>query len=235
MHEGHRQRMIERLKASEETLSEHELLEILLYNAIPRKNTNEIAHALLTTFGGLDGVLTADTEELLTVSGIGAETAAYLRCISLVMQKAKTSIKSENKMVFNVRDFVEFLREKFRFLTEEVIEIYCIDAMKVIRGSKRFTSRQATSASVAPEEIGRFIASRHPYGIVVAHNHVKTNCRPSEADNLFTAQIQMICSVHNVRLFDHVVIGDDGYYSYFISGELQRIRTLYSFHNIVGG
>ena len=78
MHEGHRQRMIARLEDHEESLLDHELLEILLFNAIPRKNTNEIAHALLEKFGSLSAIATAETKSIATVKGVGESTAAYL-------------------------------------------------------------------------------------------------------------------------------------------------------------
>ena len=71
MHEGHRKRMLERLAQGGENLQEHELLEILLFNAIPRKNTNEIAHNLLNAFGNIDGVFGAEFSQLSEIEGVG--------------------------------------------------------------------------------------------------------------------------------------------------------------------
>ena len=75
MHEGHRKRMLTRLEQGG-ALQDHELLEILLFNAVPRKNTNPLAHELLAAFSSLEGVLGAGTEELMSVKGVGPETAA---------------------------------------------------------------------------------------------------------------------------------------------------------------
>ena len=80
MHEGHRKRMYEKLK-NDDGLYEHELLEILLFNAFQRKNTNPIAHALLDSFGSISGVLNASVEELCAVEGVGESVALYLKCI----------------------------------------------------------------------------------------------------------------------------------------------------------
>ena len=77
MHEGHRKRMLQRLEHGE-GLQDHELLEVLLFNAIPRKNTNPLAHELLTAFSSLGELFGASYEELLDVDGVGPETAAYL-------------------------------------------------------------------------------------------------------------------------------------------------------------
>ena len=70
MHEGHRKRMYEKLKNGD-GLYDHEILEILLFNAIPRKNTNPVAHELIKTFGSLSGVFAAEPERLMTVDGVG--------------------------------------------------------------------------------------------------------------------------------------------------------------------
>ena len=81
MHEGHRKRMYEKLK-NNDGLLDHEILEILLFNAVPRKNTNPIAHNLLNTFGSLGGVFNATHRQLVTVDGVGESVAAYLKCIA---------------------------------------------------------------------------------------------------------------------------------------------------------
>ena len=71
MHEGHRERLISKLIANTDSLSSHEVLEILLFYSIPRKNTNGLAHKLLDTFGDLSGVFSANYDALIAVEGIG--------------------------------------------------------------------------------------------------------------------------------------------------------------------
>ena len=140
MHEGHRQRMLQRLEDAEH-LQDHELLEILLFNAIPRKNTNPLAHELLAEFVSLDGLMRASYEELLNVQGIGKETAAYLRCIAILCERLK---KREDPLprLFNVRDFSGFLFERLAPLKEEVIELFALDAQQHIIAEKRFTDKE---------------------------------------------------------------------------------------------
>ena len=88
MHEGHRKRMLERLERAEGSLEEHELLEILLFNAIPRKNTNELAHRLLSAFGSLRSLFRAGMSELKAVPGVGESTAAYLKIVGMFLERA---------------------------------------------------------------------------------------------------------------------------------------------------
>ena len=80
MHEGHRKRLLEKLKNGD-SLFEHELLEILLFNAYPRKNVNPVAHALLKRFPCINEILNAEVEELTAVEGVGENVALYLKCI----------------------------------------------------------------------------------------------------------------------------------------------------------
>lgn len=233
MHEGHRKRMLERLDDAEH-LQDHELLEILLFNAIPRKNTNPLAHELLTEFVSLDGLMRASFEELLNVDGIGTETAAYLRCISILCDRLKKNSESLPRL-FNVRDFSGFLFERYASLQEEVVELFALDAQQHILSGKRFGVRASDRVSLAPEEVNAFLAMRRPAGLVVAHNHPKAPAAPSAADDKFTAQMQVVCSMNNIRLYDHIIVGTDGTYSYFLVGRMEEIRRAFDLNAIVGG
>lgn len=234
MHEGHRQRMLQRLNSGEETLQDHELLEILLFNAIPRRNTNDIAHNLLSAFGSLNGVMRASVEQLKTVEGVGAETAAYLRCIALLFGRVRN--REEPAMSnFTVEEYTRFIAKRLGGLQVEVIEIYCFDAQKRMQCNKRFTSSRTDSVSIKTEELSRFIVSQHPHGIILAHNHPYAPCDPSEEDERFTAQVMMLCSINNVQFYDHIIVGKDGTYSYFRLGRMEAIRKEYNIFNLRGG
>ena len=233
MHEGHRQRMLERLLKAD-TLQDHELLEILLFNAVPRKNTNPLAHELLSAFTSLDGVFGADFEELLSVDGVGKETAAYLKCVGLCFERMGKR-KRELPKFFNVRDFSGFLFERYASLQEEVVELFALDAQQRILSGKRFGVRASDRVSLAPEEVNAFLASRRPAGLVVAHNHPKAPAAPSAADDKFTAQMQVVCSMNNIRLYDHIIVGTDGTYSYVLVGRMEEIRRAFDLNAIVGG
>lgn len=233
LHEGHRQRMLHRLETGEESLREHELLEILLFNAIPRRNTNEIAHRLLSAFGSLDGVFNASFQELQTVEGVGAETAAYLRCIALCF--ARKQMCAPSPKPFDASSFSSLVQERLSGLTEEVIDVYCIDKNEKIKISKRYTSFRRDRASVGVGELSRFLAAQLPYGIVLAHNHPNASCRPSEEDEQFTASVTALCSMHGILFYDHLIVGADGTYSYFRLGRMEGIREAFSVGNILSG
>lgn len=233
MHEGHRQRMYERLSRAD-GLQDHELLEILLFSAVPRKNTNPIAHELLSAFSTLEGVFRADMEELLSVRGVGKETAAYLKCVGAVY--ARMNRKGEElPRFFNVRTFSEYVSARLGALGSEAVELYCIDANERVRCSRRFAVGTADRAELEPEEVSRFLALQHPAGLVAAHNHPSAPARPSDADDAFTAQLQLLCSMNNVRFYDHIIVGTDGTYSYFLVGRMEEIRRNFDVAHLIGG
>lgn len=233
MHEGHRKRMLQRLRTAD-ALQDHELLEILLFYAIPRKNTNPIAHELLSSFGSLSGVLNASPDELKGVFGIGDETAAFLRCVGLLYERAHT-VREEQPKLFSVRDFSDFLCSRYRTLAEETIEVFCLDGQQRVKCSKRFGVSEPDRASLAPEQLARVLSSVQPRGLVLAHNHPFAPAIPSAADDRFTAQVQLICSLHGVTLYDHIIIGTDGAYSYYLVGRMESIRRDFDVATLLGG
>jgi len=234
MHEGHRKRMMERLLSGSENLQDHEILEMLLFNALPRINTNPIAHNLLKAFGSLSGVFSARVEQLTEVEGIGPSTAEYLRVVGLCFERVKPNT-DELPEYFNLHAYAEFLVNSFRGVAQEYVEIFCLKKNGKVQFRKTFTVGSKHTVVVEPEEVSKLLVLQKPYAIVIAHNHPITVSDPSEDDNKFTAQIQMICSANNVELYDHIIVGTDGVYSYFLSGQLDSIKKQYHVANIVNG
>ena len=87
--------------------------------------------------------------------------------------------------------------------------------------------------TVAPEELIKLISVAHPYGMIIAHNHVGVAANPSAADDDFTKQCQIICSMNNVRLYDHIICSGEQCYSYFETGRLDGIERSYSISSIL--
>ncbi len=232
MHEGHRQRMFKRVLSNREGLCDHELLEILLYGIIARKNTNLIAHNLIAAFGSLNGVFNATYEQLIGVEEIGEGAASYLLSIGEIINRVKTK-REQIPSVCNLQSLTEFVGARLSRCTTECIELYCIDTRERIKFVKRFEGGDSTRLRVAPEEVSRAIITQNPTGIILAHNHPGCTSKPSAADDRFTAQIYILCSMNNIRLHDHVILGSDGIYSYFKEGKLDVIKDQYSVNKIL--
>lgn len=225
--------MYEKLKNGD-GLYEHELLEILLFNAFQRKNTNPIAHALLDAFGSISGVLNADVEELCAVGGVGESVALYLKCIGECIKTVhgtRTAVAS----LKSYADFQNFISIRFRGKTSEILELYCLDKSGKVKKISTYTSNEQNKVQVDADRVAKVIIAVKPYALLVAHNHLSGNSAPSDNDDRFTREIQLMCSMNNVQLYDHCIYGsDNNIFSYFSSGKIDVIKREYSYNNLVG-
>lgn len=221
MHEGHRQRMYERL-LNDDKLYDHELLEILLFNAYTRTNTNPIAHDLLSAFGSLQGVFSAETEQLVAVKGVGKNVALYLKCVGAFLERMKSGSAVSVK---NYADFQEYAKKRLRGLREERVEIYYLDKAGRLVYTYSSSSGSMHSAEVDVREFTEKITLVKPYGVFVAHNHLGGDSKPSSNDDDFTCSLYRICKLHGVQFYDHVIYaGDANVFSYHLSGVLDRMK-----------
>lgn len=225
-HAGHRKRIIKKLEQG--VLLEHELLEVLLFNAIPRKNTNDIAHRLLAEFKSLRGVFQAKMSDLQKVDGVGESVASYIACIGVIFREMYTFFQTEIPKKFEAKSFTSFVKKEYGKEKVEVLDFYLVDVDGKIFHRQRFERDDFSKVNVQPEDFTRMLIEKKPVGIVAVHNHPYANCTPSQKDEETTAQFQMICSFHNVALCDHFICGQDGVYSYYLDGKMQEISKKYS-------
>ena len=232
MHEGHRRRLLEKLRSGD-NLFEHELLEILLFNAYPRKNVNPLAHALLERFASINEVLNADPEELMIVDGVGENVALYLKCIGECM-RLKNNCDSF-AVIKNTSELIDFVTARMRGKSSEILEFYFMDKAGRVRRICTYTDNDPARVSVRPEEIVKLVSVYRPHGVYMAHNHTDGACQPSDADDDMTKKVQVICNLNNVRFYDHCIYSDSGIYSYFLSNRLDEIAAKYSVSKLFGG
>lgn len=225
-HDGHRHRIIEKLDTG--VLCEHELLEILLFNALPRRNTNDLAHRLLTAFGSIRGVFSASVEQLKLVDGVGENVAAYLRCIGRFYETYYEADKEAFPRRFDPEAFISYINERYARMDREVLDFYLLDERKNIVFCKRFTIDNPQRVVMNPEELTKLILVNKPSGVAVVHNHLSGSCFPSPSDDKTTNQIQLICSIHNVLFCDHYIYSPVGVYSYYRSGRMKEINREFS-------
>ena len=222
LHDGHRQRVKRRfLAVGAEGMDDHQLLELLLFYAVPRQDTNETAHRLLKPFGSLQNVLHASPEELTAVEGVGENAAVLLRLTGDIALRARCA--SLPQKVLNSPDrtgayFMELLAGEKKELLYQV----CLDAK-----GKLLTCRCISRGSVAasPVQVRQVVENALYAGasaIILAHNHPSGVALPSQQDVLVTRQIQEALAPLNIRLADHIVVADSDYVSMAESGLLQK-------------
>ena len=223
MHEGHRQRMYEKLENSGDNLFDHELLEILLFSACPRVNTNPIAHALLDRFVTLSGVFNASVEELKEVDGVGENTARFLKIVGLCSERAEKSAGAP--ALKNLGDCKRFIDVRFRGKTEEYVELYFLSKNGRVQRIFNFTSSEKSRAAAEIDSVARNIALYRPCGIIIAHNHVDGTIEPSQYDDNFTHAVQFLGNMNGAEVLDHLIYcSREKVFSYKDSGRLDKVK-----------
>ena len=132
LHAGHRERMIEKFIRDPSVMPEHELLEMLLFLVIPRKDTNATAHKLLRTFGNIHNVLSANPDQLCTVEGVGRKTAANLVLFGTIMKRIiSDNPKRAVKPCYSFAAYKQEIISKFKGLETESFIIFLLDGKKI--------------------------------------------------------------------------------------------------------
>lgn len=229
-HTGHRRRMYARLE-SDDTIADHELLEIFLFGLIPRKNTNGLAHVLIRRFGGLDKVFKAEKSELMEVDGIGEVIAEHI----LSVRKIFFGNYSESKdTTCNINELRAELVKRYKGLKYELLDIYAFGASDTLVLHRVFTIKNSDLVTVDGKKLSALLSSPKVFAIIAAHNHPESTCFPSTTDNAFTRGLQLQCSLNGVKLYDHLIVdGQGNTYSYLDSGELATICENFNAEKIV--
>ena len=224
LHENHRQRIKERFLKSPESLNKHELLELLLFYAIPRRNVNPDAHRLLDKFGSINAILNASPNELISVDGIGENTATFLKTINslitLISQEKQDAIK-----LYNLSSVKDYLIHFFSNYNNEVFYAFLLSKTEKIISKIQFTSGKIDEINFLASEFNKAFANTNPYAVVIAHNHPSGNPEPSKKDDATTEKLYLSFALSGVKLYDHVIVGGNKIYSYKTDGRLYEIMA----------
>ncbi len=220
LHDGHRERLRTRfLKEGVAGFEEHNALELLLFYARPRCDTNEIAHRLIARFGSFAAVLDAPLEELTTVEGVGDKTALLLKMIP-EMGAYYMESRSETGDVLDttVKAGAYFLPKFFGKRSEEVLLACLDDKRKVLRCSLISQQGMVNAVAISVRKIVDEAMRSGATGVMLAHNHPGGVALPSANDKLVTKQVFTALRYVSVRLLDHIVVADNDFVSMADSG-----------------
>ena len=225
VHENHRQRLREKFLKNPDALNKHELLELLLFYAIPRKNVNPLAHLLLDKFGSVNGVLSASANELMTVDGMGESTSAYITTLGKLLEVVSEEEIQEGLKLFNLENVKKYLVKFFSNYDKEVFYAFFLSKTEKVIAKVSYTSDKVDEINFLLSEFSRSFASIKPYAVVVAHNHPSGNPEPSKKDDSATEKMYLMFSLNGVKLYDHVIVAGNKIYSYNSDGRLAQIAS----------
>lgn len=226
--EGHRHRLRERMmKDGLQGFQDHEILELLLFQYLPRKDTNKIAHELLNKFGSFANVLDASPKQLMLVDGISEVTACNIAMLKEVWQRYKKSV-AESVVLDGLSSIIQYSKLiTADYYHEKLVAVYVDNATRFIM-SEEFTSNDTQQVSVTVKEIALSAMRANAAGVILFHCHVKGVCKPSDADFAFTEKLYFALASLNVMLLEHIIFNaTDDYYSFFHENDIAKIAQKY--------
>ena len=195
-----------------DSFEKHNILELLLFYAIPQKDTNDLAHALLYQFGSLRGVFEADFSELIKIPGIKENTATLIKMIpELAREYMFEEVSEEN--IFDTADKIGryFVRKYIGEINETVYLMLLDNGFKLLNVSK-IHEGSVSSARVSPRKIMTQVIKYNASMAVVAHNHPNGVAIPSMEDIDTTYKLKNTLDGYEVKLIEHILVGGNEYF-----------------------
>ncbi|MDR0915774.1 MAG: DNA repair protein RadC [Oscillospiraceae bacterium] len=221
IHDGHRARLRGRfLEHGLDTFDEHNVLEILLFYAIPRADTNVIAHELLGKFGKLSDVFDAPIEQLTQVAGVGETAATLIKLMPQISRRYQMSRTSPDGVLNTPKRAGAYLLPYYVGERDEVVYLVCLDAKCKVLCCKRLFEGGVNSAAVNIRKIVETALSFNATSVILSHNHTSGIALPSPEDKVTTIKVRDALAAVDITLFDHIVVADDDFVSFSDNGLL---------------
>lgn len=219
IHSGHRQRLKSRfLSEGLDRFELHNVLELLLFFGIPRRDTNPIAHELLNRFGSFSGAFDAPVEELMKISGMTESAAVLMKLVPAVARRYELDKQDHSIELKSPEIISEFLRPYFTGKANEELYMLCLDTACRFIVCHRISEGSPNAAQVNIRKIMELVIASHCANIVIAHNHPFGMALPSQSDICTTDRIYKALKACGVNLLDHIILSPNGYSSMFRDG-----------------
>lgn len=222
IHEGHRDRMRARfLQEGADGLANHEVLEMLLYGTIPRGDTNEIAHHLLDEFGSITNLIEADPQEISKAAGVGLKSAVFLSLLHELVHRYEREKMEEKPVLSSIQRAMEYCHSLLAFRPRECFYAICLDSRRKVLCASKISEGTVNDAAVSPRMVVEKALRYKATGILLCHNHPNGNAKPSYEDIVLTNQLRNMLHPLGVEIMDHIIIGEEEYFSFFENNMLQ--------------
>lgn len=222
-HAGHRQRMKERvLQYGIDSLADHEVLEVLLYSAVPRGDTNALAHRLLRQFGSLSQVLQADPLDLQHIGGVSPNTAFLL---SFSAQLAGRYLRDKNRsrpILGGSNALLEYIQALYIEHNIEVAYLLCLNASMQLNQTVKLGEGTVSGVSIYISNVMENALRHKARHVVLVHNHPGGISQPSKEDFELTKRCMQALHYVDVGLLDHVVVCGSRYFSFAQMGYIEN-------------
>jgi len=221
LHSGHRRRLKELCLAEGlDSFSPHQVLELLLFYALPYRDTNELAHRLLQRFGSFAGVLNADYQDLLDVPGVGPNTASLLTLMPEFFRCYQKDAGQDLTCLSDRSRLLDYAMGLFIGCSHERFYLICLDTQNRVNQAALINEGTLDQVTVYPRLVVETALRHRAKSVVLAHNHPGGAMRPTASDVQLTQHIAAVLTEIGITVLDHLIISGGKYYSFQEKGLL---------------
>ncbi len=227
-HKGHRDKLRARFIQENgfEHFQDHQILELLLFYAIPRGDTNPIAHALLDEFGSLKNVLEARPEMLMTVNGVGDRAATLISMVVPLTRVWNRCAMKVPQRIGNSREAEKYCLSILAGYRTERFYVVALNAQCNIVGERKISDGSLSEVSAYPRMVMETALNYNAHSVLLCHNHPGGTCAPSQEDISSTLQLQRLLNGVGILVLDHIIVAGSHTYSMIEHGDIDyRVRS----------
>lgn len=219
---GHRERLRQKfLAVGGEALPDYELMELVLMQAIPRKDVKPLAKDVIREFGSFADAITASPEELMKINGIKETTAVFLAVIKEAAVRMLKNQVLEAPVINNWDAIVSYCRAAMGRKKVEIFRVLFLDSKNRLIKDEILQEGTVNQTMVYPREIAKRALELSAVSIIMVHNHPAGDLKPSKNDVIMTNSVADALHTINVNLIDHLIVAKSGYVSFKERGYLK--------------
>ena len=232
---GHRKRLREKfLNSGLDGFHDYEVVELLLTLGSPRKDCKPQAKEAVKRFKTLRGVLEASADQLQQIDGIGAHSVFGIKLVQEVARRFLKEKVIEQPVYQSAREIFEYLYHSMRDLKKEVFKVIYLNSQSQITEIEDLAEGTVSGSFISPRQVVEGAIKHNTVSLIFVHNHPSGNPAPSKSDKDLTRDLVYAGSIMHVRVLDHIIIGDNRYFSFAGEGLIEEYEM--DFLNLkVGG
>ena len=220
---GHRKRLREKfIKSGLKGFHDYEIIELLLSLGTPRKDCKQQAKEAIKRFKTLRGVLEAPPEELRQIDGIGPHSAFGNKLVQEVAREFLKEKIIEQPIYKSAQEIFDYLYHSMRDLKKEVFKVVFLNSQNQIIDTEDLFEGTINSSAVSPREVIESAIKNNAASLIFVHNHPSGNPAPSQSDQELTKDLVYAGSIMRIRVLDHVIIGNNTYFSFAGEGLIEQ-------------
>jgi DNA repair protein RadC len=211
---GHRERLRKRFReAGADALSDYELLEILLFRALPQRDVKPLAKTLLETFGSFAEVIGAPQARLAQVKGLGEASITEIKIIQAAASRLLRGAVKKRPVLSSWSTVLDYCRSAQAFADREQFRVLFLDKRNQLIADEVQQTGTIDHTPVYPREVVKRGLELSATAIILVHNHPSGDPTPSRADIQMTQQIIAVAQPLGISVHDHIIVGKDGHAS----------------------